>query len=163
MLQTPELELSSPSTKVTLPSYKPMLFTLANSLLPNRIMMWETGNFWPWRLPLKSGVIGSRGQDIRFLGLTDHRNLGSAKRLGPRQARWALFFFTQFDFTISYPPGSKNMMAKSLSHQHDRSPQNLSPETIIPTSLILAPIQWDVMTEITQAHSQHPPPSSVPS
>lgn len=95
-----------------------------------------------------------------FLALTDHRDLCSAKRLGPRQARWALFF-TWFDFTIFYPPGSKNIMAKSLAHQHDRSPQDLSPEPIIPTSLILAPIQCDIMTEITQAHSQHPPPSSV--
>ncbi|KAK3550994.1 hypothetical protein QTP70_011447 [Hemibagrus guttatus] len=39
-----------------------------------------------------------------FMVLTDHKNLEylwAAKRLNPRQARWALFF-TRFNFTISY-------------------------------------------------------------
>ncbi len=39
-----------------------------------------------------------------FLVLTDHKNLQylrEAKRLNPRQARWALFF-TRFQFKISY-------------------------------------------------------------
>lgn len=45
-----------------------------------------------------------------FLVWMDHRNLvyiRAAKRLNPRQSRWALFFST-FDFTLSYRPGSKN-------------------------------------------------------
>jgi len=48
-----------------------------------------------------------------FLVLTDHNNLEylrAAKRLNPRQARWALFF-TRFNFTISYCPGAKNVKA----------------------------------------------------
>lgn len=47
---------------------------------------------------------------------TDHRNLEyirAAKRLNPRQARWALFF-ARFQFTLSYRPGSKNVMADAL-------------------------------------------------
>jgi len=54
-----------------------------------------------------------------FLVLTDHRNLEylcSAKRLNPRQARWALFF-TQFNFSITYHPGSKNKSQKG-THLH---------------------------------------------
>ncbi|KAK3508883.1 hypothetical protein QTP70_012515 [Hemibagrus guttatus] len=46
-----------------------------------------------------------------FTVLTDHKNLEyfwAAKRLNPRQARWALFF-TRFNFTLSYRPGSKNI------------------------------------------------------
>uniref|UniRef100_A0A8C5M117 Gypsy retrotransposon integrase-like protein 1 n=1 Tax=Leptobrachium leishanense TaxID=445787 RepID=A0A8C5M117_9ANUR len=48
---------------------------------------------------------------------TDHRNLEylrSAKRLRPRQARWALFF-SRFNFHITYRPGRKNMKADTLS------------------------------------------------
>uniref|UniRef100_A0A9J8BTX3 ribonuclease H n=1 Tax=Cyprinus carpio carpio TaxID=630221 RepID=A0A9J8BTX3_CYPCA len=48
-----------------------------------------------------------------FLVLTDHKNLEYlrvAKRLNPRQARWALFF-TRFHFTISYRPGAKIVKA----------------------------------------------------
>ncbi|CAJ0957887.1 unnamed protein product, partial [Ranitomeya imitator] len=50
--------------------------------------------------------------------LTDHKNLTyleSAKRLNPRQARWSLFFFSRFDFVVSYLPGSKNVKADALS------------------------------------------------
>ncbi|KAK3508503.1 hypothetical protein QTP70_031361, partial [Hemibagrus guttatus] len=49
-----------------------------------------------------------------FQVLTDHRNLEylhGAKRLNPRQARWALFF-TRFQFMVTYRPGSKNGKAK---------------------------------------------------
>ncbi|KAK3574255.1 hypothetical protein QTP86_004408 [Hemibagrus guttatus] len=52
-----------------------------------------------------------------FQVLTDHRNLEylhGAKRLNPRQARWALFF-TRFQFTVSYRPGSKNGKVDALS------------------------------------------------
>ena len=48
---------------------------------------------------------------------TDHKNLTyvwDAKRLGPRQARWALFF-CRFNFTRTYRPGSKNVRADALS------------------------------------------------
>lgn len=41
----------------------------------------------------------------------------SAKRLTSHQARWALFF-SRFDFTLSYHPGSKNTKALSLLYQH---------------------------------------------
>ena len=48
---------------------------------------------------------------------TDHKNLTyirDAKRLGPRQPHWALFF-SRFDFTLTYRPGSKNVRADALS------------------------------------------------
>jgi len=52
-----------------------------------------------------------------FQVITDHKNLEyikSAKRLNPRQARWSLFF-TRFQFTVTYRPGSKNSKADALS------------------------------------------------
>jgi hypothetical protein len=52
-----------------------------------------------------------------FLVWTDHRNLEhirEARRLNPRQARWAMFF-TCFVFTLSYRPGSQNAKADALS------------------------------------------------
>ena len=56
-----------------------------------------------------------------FLIWTDHRNLEyirQAKRLNPRQARWAMFF-TRFVFTLSYRPGSQNIKADALSRLYD--------------------------------------------
>ncbi len=57
------------------------------------------------------------GAQHPFMVITDHKNLEyirSAKRLNPRQVRWALFF-TRFQFTITYRPGGKNIKADSLS------------------------------------------------
>lgn len=51
-----------------------------------------------------------------FLVLTDHRNLKylhGDKYLNPHQARWALFF-TRFNFSVTYRPGSKNGKADAL-------------------------------------------------
>ncbi|KAK3531146.1 hypothetical protein QTP70_013246 [Hemibagrus guttatus] len=75
-----------------------------------------------------------------FLVLTDHKNLEylqAAKRLNPRQARWALFF-TRFDFTISYRPGSKNTRADALSRMF--APEE-SPETPEPISGLRKPFR----------------------
>ncbi|KAI2653818.1 Transposon Tf2-6 polyprotein [Labeo rohita] len=99
-----------------------------------------------------------------FIVLTDHRNLEylrSAKRLNPRQARWSLFF-TRFDFRVTYRPGSKNTKADALSRQFESSTAPSDPEPIIAPSLILGPIQWDIMTEITEAQDNEPPPPECP-
>ncbi|KAK3516573.1 hypothetical protein QTP70_021975 [Hemibagrus guttatus] len=77
-----------------------------------------------------------------FLVLTDHKNLEylrDAKRLNPRQARWALFF-TRFNFTISYCPGSKNVKADTLSRIHSPEESTDDPEPIIPEKLFVSPI-----------------------
>ncbi|KAI2645880.1 Transposon Tf2-11 polyprotein [Labeo rohita] len=57
------------------------------------------------------------GAKLPFIILTDHRNLEylrSARRLNHRQARWVLFF-TRFDCSVTYRPGSKNTKADALS------------------------------------------------
>ncbi len=57
------------------------------------------------------------GAEHPFVVWTDHKNLEylkMAKRLNSRQARWALFF-SRFNFTLSYRPGSKNAKPDILS------------------------------------------------
>ncbi|KAK3517148.1 hypothetical protein QTP86_003930, partial [Hemibagrus guttatus] len=99
-----------------------------------------------------------------FQVLTDHRNLEylrGAKRLNPRQARWALFF-TRFVFTVTYRPGSKNGKADALSRQFESANDPSKPEPILPATALLAPVRWDLMEEIRRAHTDEPPPASCP-
>ncbi|XP_051727379.1 differentially expressed in FDCP 8 homolog isoform X1 [Ctenopharyngodon idella] len=87
------------------------------------------------------------GSTHPFQVITDHKNLEyikSAKRLNPRQARWSLFF-TRFQFTVTYRPGSKNSKADALSRRHDHPQAENQPESILPLSIIIAPITWDLM------------------
>ncbi len=99
-----------------------------------------------------------------FIVLTDHKNLEylrSAKRLNPRQARWALFF-TRFRFTVTYRPGTKNTKADALSRQTEKVNQTNNNDNIIPEKILVAPVQWDIMTEIEQLNLQNPPPPESP-
>ena len=84
-----------------------------------------------------------------------------AKRLNPRQARWALFF-TRFHFTISYRPGSKNVKADALSRCH--APETISeePEPILPEGLLVSPITWSAETIPSSNASANTPPGSPP-
>lgn len=72
-------------------------------------MTWGTGSFWHLSWRPRSGGTGRR-EPPSLLRSTDHKNLAylrSAKRLNPRQARWALFL-ARFNFTITYRPGTRN-------------------------------------------------------
>ncbi|KAK3573255.1 hypothetical protein QTP86_015770 [Hemibagrus guttatus] len=98
-----------------------------------------------------------------FQALTDHRNLEylrRAKRLNPRQARWALFF-TRFQFTVSYPAGSKNGKADALSRQFKAAGNSGQPDLILPAAALLAPVRWDLVDEIRRAHADEPPPAGA--
>ncbi|KAL0187127.1 hypothetical protein M9458_018797, partial [Cirrhinus mrigala] len=104
------------------------------------------------------------GAQHPFTILTDHKNLEylrSAKRLNPQQARWALFF-TRFNFTVTYRPGTKNTKADSLSCMTESTDQPNTDETIIPENLLVAPVQWDILTNINLTNEQHPPPPECP-
>ncbi|KAK3520141.1 hypothetical protein QTP70_015606 [Hemibagrus guttatus] len=96
--------------------------------------------------------------------LTDHCNLEylrGAKCLNPRQARWALFF-TRFQFTVTYHPGSKNGKADALSRQFEASSKPQQADLILPEAAILAPVRWNLVEEIQQAHANELPPASCP-
>lgn len=87
-----------------------------------------------------------------FTVLTDHRNLQyirSAKRLNAHQARWSLFF-SRFDFKITYRPGSQNGKAAALSRQFDGPCEESKPEPMISPALIVAPVQWDIISKRSQ-------------
>ncbi|KAK3570829.1 hypothetical protein QTP86_027643 [Hemibagrus guttatus] len=95
-----------------------------------------------------------------FVVLTDHKNLEylrAAKRLNPRQARWALFF-TRFQFTISYRPGPKNVKAGALLWLHGREEPSEESEPILPKKLFVSPISWSEETlPESDAHTSTPP------
>ncbi len=99
-----------------------------------------------------------------FTVLIDHRNLEYlkfAKRLNHRQERWSLFF-TRFNFTVTYRHGLLNTKADALSGQYESSILPPTKKSIISPTLILAPIQWDIVTEISEAQATDPPPAESP-
>ncbi len=78
-----------------------------------------------------------------FTVFTDHKNLQylrEAKHLNPRQARWTLFF-TRFNFTISYRPGSRNVKADALSRIQGAVEGSEEPENILLPKMIVSPIE----------------------
>ncbi|KAL0186165.1 hypothetical protein M9458_017835, partial [Cirrhinus mrigala] len=82
-----------------------------------------------------------------FTIITDHKNLQylrDAKRLNPRQARWAL-----------------NIPADALSRQTSADLHTDS-EPIIPPHLIVSPIIWSLDQDIHQATLQEPAPPECP-
>ncbi|KAI2645985.1 Transposon Tf2-9 polyprotein [Labeo rohita] len=98
-----------------------------------------------------------------FQVLTDHKNLQylrEAKRLNPRQARWALFF-TRFRFTISYRPGPKNVRADALSRLHATKEEPELVEPILPERIFVSPIQW-VTPPAAVEPAPAPPPGCPP-
>ncbi|KAK3520690.1 hypothetical protein QTP70_030553, partial [Hemibagrus guttatus] len=99
------------------------------------------------------------GARYPFLVLTNHKNLEyfrATKRLNPRQARWALFF-TRFDFTISYRPGSKNTRADALSRLFAPEENPDVPETILLERVIVSPITWSEETLLPTNASTNTP------
>ena len=85
-----------------------------------------------------------------FLVWTDHKNLEyirKAKRLNARQARWSLFF-SRFDFTLSYRPGSKNGKPDALSRLHDPEPVAKVPEPILPLNRVVGAVVWPIEEQV---------------
>ena len=95
---------------------------------------------------------------------TDHKNLEylrSAKRLNPRQSRWALFF-DRFNFKISFRPGKLNVAADALSRQFSSNDAEQTVNYILPPTVfsalqdpddesdyILSPTAFDDMEPLT--------------
>lgn len=91
------------------------------------------------------------GSVVPVLILTDHKNLtylSEAKRLTPRQARWALFL-SRFNYVVSYLPGSKNIRADALSRQYSElSGEESIPTSVIPPNQILAAIRTSLTSPL---------------
>uniref|UniRef100_A0A8C1AZL7 Gypsy retrotransposon integrase-like protein 1 n=1 Tax=Cyprinus carpio carpio TaxID=630221 RepID=A0A8C1AZL7_CYPCA len=104
------------------------------------------------------------GSGVPFIVWTDHKNLEyirSAKRLNSRQARWALFF-SRFDFTLSYRLGSKNIKPDALSRIFDPSERPSTPECILPETLVVSTLTWEVESKVLAALEGVTPPPACP-
>lgn len=104
------------------------------------------------------------GSQKPFLVWTDHKNLEyvkSARRLNARQARWALFFGC-FNFVLSYRPGSRNIKVNALSRQFSASEDSSPPETILPSSCLVAPLTWQIESQVLKAQQCQPDPGNIP-
>ncbi|KAI2655942.1 Transposon Tf2-8 polyprotein [Labeo rohita] len=115
------------------------------------------------KLALEKWCHWLEGAAYPFTIITDHKNLQyirEARRLNPRQARWALFL-TRFNFSITYRPGSKNIPADALSRQFSPD-DSVDPEPILPSELIVSPIIWELDQAIQQATLQEPAPPDCP-
>lgn len=108
-----------------------------------------------WRHLLGSGNL-DRPQEL------SPSKLQAAKRLNARQARWALFF-TRFNLTISYRPGSRNLKADALSHQFtpDLDPEEKE-KPILPSSCFVGALTWEIERIIKDAQLSVPDPGTGP-
>ena len=105
------------------------------------------------------------GAALPFVVLTDHKNLTyvqSAKRLNPRQSRWSLFF-SRFDFSLSYKPGSHNVRADALSRRFmDSAAPPSSPEPILPSSCVVGALTWEIESQVLRDQELEPDPGGGP-
>ncbi|KAI2668646.1 Transposon Tf2-9 polyprotein [Labeo rohita] len=111
------------------------------------------------KLALKEWRHWLEGSIHPFQVLTDHKNLQylrDAKRLTPRQARWALFF-TRFQFSISYRPGAKNVRADALSRIHSTEETQEPIEPILSDKIFVNPIQWTTPPVASDPAPEAPP------
>ena len=97
---------------------------------------------------------------------TDHENLTyirDAKRLGPRQARWALFF-SRLNFSLTYRPGSKNVRADALSRvfPSETSDNSPTPNTILPLAWVVDVVTWGIESAVRMAQRSQPDPGGGP-
>ncbi|CAJ1078658.1 Pol polyprotein [Xyrichtys novacula] len=99
-----------------------------------------------------------------FIVWTDHKNLEyirSARRMNSRQARWSLFF-SRFNFSITYRPGSRNTKPDALSRQFSGENALPDPEPILPQTRIVASLTWEVEAQVLRALEQQPDPGGGP-
>ncbi len=123
-------------------SSTPSMCRLLLEIILSGAKLWYwNGELLAIKLTLEEWRHWLEGAHHPFVVYTDHRNLEylrEAKRLNPRQARWALFF-VRFHFTISYRPGTKNTKADALSRlqmicQKTYPPiqSDCQPDTVVP-------------------------------
>ncbi|XP_077456638.1 uncharacterized protein LOC144074205 [Stigmatopora argus] len=100
------------------------------------------------------------GASQPFTVLTDHKNLEylkSARRLNPRQARRTMFF-SRFNFTLNYVPGSRNGKPDALSRVFHPTNSEEEPPTILPPSCIVAGMRTGLEAEVLSAQDSEPDP-----
>ncbi|KAK5935443.1 hypothetical protein CgunFtcFv8_020806 [Champsocephalus gunnari] len=105
------------------------------------------------KLALEEWRYWLEGAEQPFVVWTDNKNveyIRSAKRLNSRQARWALFF-TRFDFSLSYRPGSKNIKPDALSRQFQTESSPSHTENIIASTCVIGLVTWEVEDKVKRS------------
>ncbi|KAG1926482.1 retrotransposable element [Pimephales promelas] len=133
-----EVGVGAPNAHLLMRRFIPALTFHIAFLPPNEIMM------------LVPRIISHSSSSRRVAplarGFSDHRNLEyirSDMRLCARQARWALFF-TRFNFSISYRPGSKNLKPDALSRQFTSPEVVPNKEEILPKGVVVGAAVWGI-------------------
>ncbi|KAK3573629.1 hypothetical protein QTP86_029978 [Hemibagrus guttatus] len=104
------------------------------------------------------------GTGESFIVWTNHKNLEylwTAKRLNPRQARWALFF-GRFRYSLSYRPGSTNSKPDALSHQFTPTEEEPIAERLLPSSVVIRALHLDIERRVQQAITNQLIPERCP-
>lgn len=89
-----------------------------------------------------------------FVVWMDHKNLEyirSAKWPNARPARWALFF-TRFQLSITYRPGSHNVKPGTLSRQFTASEDTAQDSPILPPTCVIGTLTWEIKFAIREGH-----------
>lgn len=89
-----------------------------------------------------------------FVVWMDHKNLEyirSAKRPNARPARWALFF-TRFQLSITYRPGSHNVKPGTLSRRFTASEDTAQDSPILPPTCVIGTLTWEIKFAIREGH-----------
>ncbi len=71
-------------------------------------------------------------------------------------------FFNRFQFILSFCPGTKNLKPDALSRVYANSNQEDLITSIITSSKIVSPVQWELENTIRQAQVQEPDPGGGP-
>lgn len=67
-----------------------------------------------------------------------------------------------FNFTRSFRPGAENRKPDALSHHLGKEEVEVQPETILPTSCMVAAVTWHIEEEVRAAQLNQPDPGNGP-
>lgn len=99
-----------------------------------------------------------------FLVLTDHKNLEylkTAKRLNPRQATWALFFFYIISVHVCIQNRLQKYQEDALSHQHHDPETCKEPGSILSLQCFVNTITWEFAQQL-EATLHYETPAGCP-
>ena len=71
-------------------------------------------------------------------------------------------FFTRFVFTLPCRPGSQNAKTDTLSRMYNTEEWSMDPTPILPDSCLVAPVVWELDTDIERALRTEPTPLQCP-
>lgn len=99
-----------------------------------------------------------------FQVITDHKNLEyirCAKHLNPRQTHLSLFF-TSFQFTVTYIREARIVKLMTFREDMIQMKPPAAKGQFYLTSVIVAPIRWDIMEKLHREQQTEPTPPECP-